>query len=133
MFNPSRQTHRILARAEAIGPAAQALCRSLFERRGREAQRAMWGIVGLASRYPAWILERACAVALTGASPSYKAVRALADQLLAQTARQLDSPQAELPLDAPTLTQAHELIRDLAEYAAFAQRCAANTATVGDE
>lgn len=122
VFNPSRQTHRILARAEAIGPAAQALCRELFERRGREAQRSMWGIVGLAARYPAWILERACATALA-ANPSYRRVRALADQLLAQMALQFDPPQGELPLDRPALTQAHELIREPADYAAFFQRC----------
>lgn len=133
VFNPSRQTHRILARAEAIGPAAQALCRNLFDRRGREAQRSMWGIVGLAARYPAWILERACAAA-SASNPSYKRVRALADQLLAQTAMQLDPLQAELPLDAPTLTQTHELIRELDDYAAFFQRCVStNVAMLSDE
>ena len=136
VFNPSRQTHRILARAEAIGPQTHALCRALFDRRGREAQRTMWGIVGLAGRYPAWILERACTVATTGATPSYKRVRTLADQLLAQTAMQLDPAQAELPLDTPSLTQAHELIREVGEYAAFFQRCVGtdiHIAEIGDE
>ena len=133
VFNPSRQTHRILARAEAIGPAAQALCRSLFDRRGREAQRSMWGIVGLAARYPAWILERACAAA-SASNPSYKRVRTLADQLPAQTAMQLDPAQAELPLDSPALTQTHELIRELEDYAAFFKRCVGTeVATVSDE
>jgi len=137
VFNPSRQTHRILARAEAIGPQANALCRQIFDRRGREAQRSMWGIVGLTSRYPAWILERACTVAMAGASPSYKTVRALADRLLEQTALQLDPLQAELPLDtAPALTQTNDLIREIGEYAAFFQRCVgadANVAVNSDE
>ena len=134
VFNPSRQTHRILARAEAVGPQTQALCRALFDRRGREAQRSMWGIVGLANRYPAWILERACTVATTaGNIPSYKRVRALADQLLAQTAMQLDPAQAELPLDSPALTQTHELIRDSGEYATFFQRCVGTAAMISDE
>jgi len=134
VFNPSRQTHRILARAEAIGPQANALCRQLFDRRGREAQRSMWGIVGLAARYPAWIVERACTVAIAGSSPSYKAVRALADQLLAQTAMQLDPLQAELPLDAgPVLTQTNDLIREIGEYAAFFQRCVGTAAVISDE
>ena len=133
MFNPSRQTHRILARAEAIGPAAQTLCRHLFDRRGREAQRAMWGIVGLATRYPAWILERACTAALAS-NPSYRRVRALADQLLAQTAMQFAPPQAELPLDNPPLTQTHALIREPADYAAFFRRCAGtDVATLSNE
>lgn len=133
VFNPSRQTHRILARAEAIGPAAQTLCRHLFDRRGREAQRAMWGIVGLATRYPAWILERACTAALAS-NPSYRRVRALADQLLAQTAMQFAPPQAELPLDNPPLTQTHALIREPADYAAFFRRCAGtDVATLSNE
>ncbi len=132
VFNPSRQTQRILANAKAVGVQTHALCQQLFERRGREAQRSMWGIVGLAARYPAWILERACAVA-SASSPSYKSVRALADQLLAQTAMQLDPLQAELPLDGPALTQTHELIRESGEYAVFFKRCVGAAAVLGDE
>ena len=133
VFNPSRQTQRILGNAKAVGVQTHALCQQLFERRGREAQRSMWGIVGLAARYPAWILERACAAAL-GSSPSYKRVRALADQLLAQTVLQFDPLQAELPLDGPALTQTHELIREPGEYAAFFQRCVgADVAVLGDD
>jgi transposase len=124
VFNCSGQTQRILAQAQAVGPHTHALCRSLFERRGRQAQRSMWGIVGLAARYPAWILERACAAGAARPSPSYKAVRAACEWLLAQTALQLDPRQAQLPLEAgPALTQAHELIREPGEYAAFFQRC----------
>ena len=41
LFNPSRQTHRILAQAQAIGPHTHALCQGLFERRGRPGQRAL--------------------------------------------------------------------------------------------
>ena len=124
VFNPSRQTRQILARAEAIGVKTQELCRLLFDRRGREGQKSMWGIVGLASRYPAWLLEQACATALTRHTESYQAVRGIADQLFAQVVTRLDGRQAELPLDSPTplLTQAHELIRDVTEYAAFFKR-----------
>lgn len=125
VFNPSRQTHQILARAATVGPQTQSLCQQLFERRGREAQKSMWGIVGLAARYPAWILEQACAAARAQHISSYKAVRAMADQLLAQMAARLDPRQADLPLEAttPVLTQAHELIRDVTEYGEFFKRC----------
>ena len=124
VFNPSRQTRQILARAEAIGAKTQELCHQLFERRGREGQKSMWGIVGLASRYPAWLLEQACATALARQTASYQAVRAIADQLFAQVMTRLDGRQFELPLDSPTplLTQEHELIRDVTEYAAFFKR-----------
>jgi len=128
VFNPSRQTRQILARAEAIGAKTQELCRQLFDRRGREGQKSMWGIVGLGSRYPAWLLEQACAMALARHIQSYKAVRAIADQLFSQVVTDLDARQGELSLDSPTplLTQEHELIRDLTEYAEFFKRCVGN-------
>ncbi len=85
----------------------------------------MWGIVGLIGRYPAWLLEQACAAALARHLRSYKAVRAIADQLLAQVVTRLDGRQAELPLDSPTplLTQEHELIRHVTVYAEFFKQC----------
>ena len=118
VFNPSRQTRQILARAEQIGPKTHELCRGLFEKRGREAQKSMWGIVGLNRRYPASILEQAAAAALTQHTHSYKTVRAMADQLLAKAIDRLNAQQLALPLDSP-LTQKHALIRETAEYAKF--------------
>ena len=61
----------------------------------------MWGIVGLSPRYPACILEQAAAVALARQSHSYKAVRATAEQLLAQAVIDLDARQPQLPLTDP--------------------------------
>jgi len=123
VFNPSRQTHQILARAELIGPNILALCRELFAQRGREAQKSMWGIVGLSPRYPACILDQAAAVAVARQVHSYKALRSVAEQLLAQAVIDLDARQPQLPL-----TQQHELIRPPAEYAEFfARSAAANT------
>jgi hypothetical protein len=124
VFNPSRQTHQILARAEHIGPTTVALCRALFDKRGREAQKTMWGIVGLHPRYPACILEQAAAVELARQNHSYKALRATAEQLLAQTISALDAMQPQLPLPTTSspLTQQHELIRPTAEYAEFFHR-----------
>jgi len=128
VFNPSRQTRTLLTRAEAIGPHTQALCQALFDQQGREAHRRLWGIVGLAGRYPAWILEQACATATAQGISSYKAVRVLADRHLAQIAARLDPRQGDLPLPVPALTQSHELIRDATEYGEFFQRSAASGA-----
>jgi transposase len=125
VFNPSRQTRQILTRAKAIGPNTHALCQALFERRGREAQKSMWGIVGLAGRYPDCILEQATSTALTQGIRSYKRVRALAEQSLSDAIAQIDTGQGELPFDAPAtppLTQQHDLIRNTDEYAAFFAR-----------
>jgi len=47
VFNPSRETQRILSQAKAIGAATHKLCETLFEREGRVGQRKLWGIVGL--------------------------------------------------------------------------------------
>ena len=123
VFNPSRQTHQILARAARLGPKTDELCRALFAKRGREAQKSMWGIVGLGARYPASILEQAAAAALARQILSYKAVRALADQLFGAAITRLDAQQPELALEAASpLTQQHELIRPSTEYAEFFNR-----------
>ncbi len=135
VFNPSRQTRQILSRAKAIGPNTHTLCQALFERRGREAQKAMWGIVGLAGRYPDCILEQAAATALTRGIRSYKRVRALADQLLAEAIGQVRAGQGELPFESPTapsLTQQHDLIRNTAEYADFFARGTQRQSTTGE-
>lgn len=129
VFNPSRQTHQLLARAQAIGPKTQALCQHLFEQRGREGHKSMWGIVGLTPRYPPAIVEQAVALALARGWSSYKGVRTLAEQLLAQALDRIDPNQLGLvlPDPAPALTQQHELIRDPAEYAEFFARSAQST------
>ena len=46
VFNPSRETQRILIQAKAIGTATHKLCETLFEREGRVGQRKMWGRCG---------------------------------------------------------------------------------------
>ena len=45
VFNPSRETRRILRQAEAIGADAARLCQLLFAIEGRVGQRKLWGIV----------------------------------------------------------------------------------------
>jgi len=134
VFNPSRQTKTLLARANEVGPHTATVCQRLFDSQGREAHRRLWGIVGLAKRYPAWILEQACAQAATQALPSYKVIRTLADQYLAKMAERLDPRQTDLALDVPVLTQEHDLIRDVGEYAAFFTHASGQTdVTVRDQ
>ena len=52
IFNPSRQTSYLLARAGEIGPHTKALCNLVFKEQGRPGQRRMQGIVNLVRRYP---------------------------------------------------------------------------------
>jgi hypothetical protein len=113
LFNPSRETSRILSQAKAIGPATHKLCETLFAREGRVGQRKLWGIVGLARRCPRRLVDTACERAMHEGVYSYRHVKALTEQLLADALKSLDAPiQNELPL-----TQSHPLIRESNDYA----------------
>ena len=112
-FNPSRETHRILAQAKAIGPATAQLCQRLFDTEGRVGQRRLWGIVGLARRYPRRLIDQACAMALQEGGRSYQQIKVLTERLLSETLAALDAPvQHEL-----VLTQDDPLIRAGDDYA----------------
>jgi transposase len=113
LFNPSRETKRILNEAKAIGAATHKLCETLFAREGRVGQRKLWGIVGLARRCPRRLVDSACERAMHEGVYSYRHVKALTEQLLADALKSLDAPiQIEL-----SLTQDHPLIRQSNDYA----------------
>lgn len=113
LFNPSRETRRILTQAKAIGPAAEQLCQRLFDKDGRVGQRRLWGIVGLAKRYPRRLIDRACAMAMHEGISSYQQIKALTERLLNDALADIDTPvQGEL-----ALTQDDPLIRSGEDYA----------------
>lgn len=124
VFNPSRQTHRILGQAKQIGPNAQRLCEMLFAIEGRVGQRKLWGIVSLAERYPRRLVDRACAQAMDDGIYSYSHVKRLTEKFVADALAAIDRAdeprQGELPL-----TQEHPLIRPADVYAELFARCAA--------
>lgn len=111
-FNPTRETHFLLAKAGEIGPKTKALCQHLFEAEGRVGQRAMWGIVGLNRKYPARFIEQACELAVRDRIYRYKLVRTLVERLFAQAAARVE----QAPEPTSSLTQEHPLIRHAAEY-----------------
>jgi transposase len=113
VFNPSRETGRILSQAKAIGVATHKLCETLFEREGRVGQRKMWGIVGLVRRYPRRLINSACEMAMTQGVYSYAHVKTLTEQLMEDALTLLD---ASNPSEVP-LTQSHALIRAGDDYA----------------
>ena len=102
----------LLASAERIGPQTRALCQQVFDTEGRPGQRAMWGIVGLSRKYPAWLVEQACAHAIGNRIYRYKHVRATVERLFEQAIAQVGAT----PQPASPLTQDHPLIRAAAEY-----------------
>jgi transposase len=109
LFNPSRETARLLARAARIGPSTAALGREIFARLGRPGQRAIYGLANLPRRYARADIEAVCARLLQAQCTSYAAVR-----------RALERKQAAaIPATAPLLTQSGAQIRDITEYQSF--------------
>ena len=109
LFNPSRESARLLARAARIGPYTAALAHEIFARLGRPGQRAIYGLANLPRRYTRADIEAVCARLLQAQCVSYAALR-----------RALERKQAAaIPAAEPVLTQSDPLIRAIAEYQRF--------------
>jgi len=103
VFNPSRETARLLVRLEAIGPATAQAGHELFARLGRPGQRAIYGLANLVRKHARADIEAVCARLSQAGCLSYAAVKRALERLAA--------PAAAVPL-----TQSHPAIRDIAEY-----------------
>ncbi len=109
LFNPSRESARLLARVARIGPHALTLGRELFARLGRPGQRALYGLANLPRRYARTDIEAVCARLLDAQCVSYAALK-----------RALERKQAAAIPDAePVLTQSGPAIREVTEYQKF--------------
>ncbi len=106
---PARQQayqENLLARAARIGDNALAWARAAIEERDVRAYRLLQGMLSLTRVHPKECVEWACGVALQNRSFRHSIVRRLVEQAAAQT-----------PERRPRLTQEHELIRPLSQYA----------------
>jgi hypothetical protein len=110
IFNPSRETERLLKQAHAIGPWTGKLCAEIFGREGRVGQRKIYGVVNLARKVLASRIEAASRAAFERQAYSSSVVRRLA---LSDEATASDTTKPE------SLIQEHEVIRPLAEYQSF--------------
>ena len=109
LFNPSRETARLLAKAQRIGPYTAAFAQELFNRLGRPGHRALYGLTSLARTYPRADIEAVCARLHEGHCFSYAALK-----------RALERTHDSAPVaDEPALTQSGPAIRPIAEYQAF--------------
>ncbi|MGH8749781.1 MAG: IS21 family transposase [Burkholderiales bacterium] len=111
LFNPSRETARLIVKIAKIGPTCEQLAREIFARLGRPGQRAIYGLANLPRHYRREDIESACAQVLTLATPSYQALK----RILERTAAANESQHA----GAPALMQSGDAIRALDEYQAF--------------
>lgn len=108
LFNPSRDTARVLAKVEQIGPRTAALARELFARLGRPGQRALYGVANLTRTYTCAEIEAVCARLLDASCASYTALKRALQR------------QAEVRRTSPAdLTQSGASIRALREYQSF--------------
>ena len=109
LFNPSRETVRLLSKAQQIGPQTAAFAQELFARLGRPGQRAIYGLTNLARTYPRVEIEAVCARLLAGDCLSYAAARRALEH----------SHAAAAPDAAPAGMQSGSGIRDITDYQAF--------------
>lgn len=107
--NPSRMTRQILETAGKIGPSTKRLCEVIFDGNGRVGHRKMRGIVSLTRHYSAQLIELASKLALEKGVRSSRQVREIVDRLA----------KAQNPKQLVLLTEAHTLIRPMAEYESF--------------
>jgi len=105
---PARQQAyqaNLLVKAEHIGPQALSWAKAAIEERDVRAYRLLQGMISLTRKYPREQVDWACDIALERRVFRYKPLRRLVEQAAART-----------PARSP-LTQTHEIIRDLFEYA----------------
>jgi transposase/5S rRNA maturation endonuclease (ribonuclease M5) len=112
IFNPSRETDRLLAQAERIGPHTFDLCEMWFKEEGRTGQRRMYALVNLVRHYAASHIEKASEIAKRNGLRSSKSIRRIVESMVVEDSeRRAD--------DTASLTQEHALIRSGEDYAAF--------------
>lgn len=113
IFNPSRMTESFLGQAGQIGPRTRELCELLFKEQGRVGQRRMRGVLSLARRHAAHLIEKACALAVDRHVRSSKTVRELVERL---------EETGQIKTSLPVLIQSHTLIRSPDDYARFFEK-----------
>lgn len=117
IFNPSRQTQHFLDQASQIGPKTRELCEILFAELGRVGQRAMRGIIGLAKKHSAALIEEASRQGIERRVRKSSTIRHMVENFEKSQTQEKQNQQILLP----ALTQTHELIRTPSDYALFWQ------------
>jgi transposase len=108
IFNPTRETGRLLSRLAKVGPHTARLGALLFETLGRTGQKALYGLANLPKTHSREDIEAVCEAALAANCRSYRAVR-----------RALERRSNARAAPAPQLTQASPEIRAIEDYQRF--------------
>src|SRR5690606_29803266 len=108
VFNPSRETARLLVKAQRLGPNAAKFAEALFARLGRPGQKAIYGLANLARHYACEDIDAICARLIDAQLYSYAALK-----------RALERRAAAAPCEPTKLTQSAAHIRPITEYQTF--------------
>lgn len=119
IFNPSRETARLIGKVTKIGPNTATLAQEIFARLGRPGQHAIYALSNLARHHPRERIERACEQVLTLSMPSYQALKRILERYAA-------SEKATAAARAAALQQSGHQIRAIDEYRAFWEEYSAN-------
>jgi hypothetical protein len=125
IFNPSRQTARILGKVAKIAPNASKLAHEIFARLGRPGQKALYGLSNLARQYTCEQIESACEKVLTLSTPSYQALKRVLTRVAA-------AEEAAAAAGSLQLQQSGEAIRTIDEYRAFWEQHSSNAPSITD-
>ena len=112
IFNPSRETARLIGKVAKIGPHCAELAREIFARLGRPGQKAIYGLANLTRHHTREDIERACEKVLTLSQPSYQALKRILEH-------QAAAGKAGAAADQARLRQQGESIRGIEDYQAF--------------
>lgn len=112
LFNPSRETARLIGKAMKIGPHSAQLAREIFAHLGRPGQKAIYGLTNLPRHHGREDIERACQQVLKLSQPSYQALKRILERSSAAKA-------ARAAADQGRLQQHGDHIRALEEYQRF--------------
>lgn len=122
LFNPSRETARLLGKIAKIGPAAKTVSTQLFERGGRIEHKALYALSNLTRHHTCAAIDAACQRALTLATPHYQDIKRILERSAAHaSAAHASAAHDNQVQQQPTLPlkQVGDEIRSLAEYQAF--------------
>lgn len=111
LFNPTRETARLIGKLTKIGPHCAQLAREIFARLGRPGQHALYGLSNLVRHHPRERIERACEQVLTLSRPTYQAVKRI---LIHQAEK-----EAHTAAGQSSLQQTGHHIRGIEDYRAF--------------
>jgi hypothetical protein len=117
LFNPSRETARLLGKIAKIGPAAKTLSLQMFERGGRLEQKALYALSNLTRHHTCNEIDVACLAALKLASPRYQDIKRILERGIAHSH---DAARDNVTkTNPPPLKQSGDEIRSIKEYQSF--------------